>query len=376
MINKLFYNDNGYLVFKYWGKMKIIFLPWVDLENEVQLGDFIFWKYWDKRNEIITDNVILQQCDNLFSRFKSTVEYENPLNIIVISVYEDSKIKFVIPLNYYSKLRKAINALTFIFLSRLYRDNKDVNLHINVDAFQVMEVDMYPDGYSIIEGRITDFNPWEHKKNYFKSGHIQAAKDIYPEPDLFKAFTKGLNSVKNRKEFNRILKAIEVFNFSYSHSPLVYIPSKIVLVSTAFEILLKIPNISAKKKILAEEVGSLLGKDKGERSFSRNKDKETRNMGKLLQKQWWLYDFYDLRNSIVHGDNIRWSRFYKRKRKDIKSSIRRSKSISHLDIAGKYFRRCVIKRMEDLGFYKDMWEEAKEEVAKVIDKLNKSKKLK
>jgi hypothetical protein len=53
--------------------------------------------------------------------------------------------------------------------------------------------------------------------------------------------------------------------------------------------------------------------------------------------EWWSYDFYELRNSIVHGDNVPPER------------LKYNNKFSHIDIADIVFYECMIDII--LGFY-------------------------
>ncbi|TET21696.1 MAG: hypothetical protein E3J71_08860 [Candidatus Stahlbacteria bacterium] len=94
----------------------------------------------------------------------------------------------------------------------------------------------------------------------------------------------------------RTFRAIEQFNNAFTDSMVIIHHTEIVMLGTAFEILLKIYNVYSEKK--KQELGKRISK-----LFSRN----TVIPEPTTNKSWevfWIESFYGLRNDIVHGKRI------------------------------------------------------------------------
>jgi hypothetical protein len=98
----------------------------------------------------------------------------------------------------------------------------------------------------------------------------------------------------------RIFRSTEWFRLAHTEADNVSTLSKVVMMSTAFEIMLQVPNANNKKGSIAEKLDSLCSTSKMHRS--------TRQSGKSPSEHsdlaWWGYDFYNIRNDIVHGDKV------------------------------------------------------------------------
>jgi len=78
--------------------------------------------------------------------------------------------------------------------------------------------------------------------------------------------------------------------------------SKIVIMAVAFEILLQVPNVSNKKQWIANE----LEKRISNLNFLKETRKDRKGNDHTYSKiGWWGWDFYKIRNNIVHGDIIK-----------------------------------------------------------------------
>ena len=350
--------------------MRLLFLPWIGLQNDIQFGNILFWNYAEGKEKYITDKSIMNKCDNIFSRFKSPVDHENPLNICVASVKTKNKMEIEVSEKHFERLNNAIICITFVYLARLYMEDKDPNIHVNSDAFQVWQMDFDDIGFIFAEGRRRDYYSWGSSREFYRPGYIQSPREMRIENDLLKALQMGFLNRKARKEFNRILRAMEHFNYSNSHSPSVFLESKIILSCTAYEILLEIGFSGEKKKRIMEKFGQVLGQDKGERKTIR---KKAPKMGPHTKNEWWIYDYYDLRNAIVHGDKVGYSKYSSNEMEYQRFGLRKRVKVPHLYISGKYFRKCVINKLEKLNLYKNMWQEAKEQSEKALAKHYKNK---
>jgi hypothetical protein len=125
------------------------------------------------------------------------------------------------------------------------------------------------------------------------------------------------------------------------------------MMATAFEILLDLPESNDKKKQFALKVESLC---KFPESIT-----ETRNGYSYTKIAWWAWDFYNLRNSIVHGDKIEFN--------SLRYKSQSIEWLSHLIVADLVFYELVNRELHSkkligndlVEFYKNLIPKVSEE---------------
>jgi len=155
-----------------------------------------------------------------------------------------------------------------------------------------------------------------------------------PDKELIQGFCKVFDTTFSNDVREKIFRSLEWFRMSHVENYEVSILSKIVMMVTAFEILLQVPNTSNKKQWIAKEI---------EKRIS-NSDflKETRTDSKgndytYSKVAWWSWDFYEIRNSIVHGDYV--------KPECIQYCVLDIKWLTHLIVADLVFWECVKREL-------------------------------
>ena len=163
------------------------------------------------------------------------------------------------------------------------------NFQLGINHIAVQAGSLISGGWEI--GEVTFPKPWATGGSFGS-----------PDKELIKGFCKVFNDSFSNDVRERIFRSLEWFRMSHVGNSEVSMLSKIVMMATSFEILLQVPNIPNKKQWIAEEI---------EKQIS-NSDflKETRTDSKgndhtYSKAAWWSWDFYELRNNIVHGDYVK-----------------------------------------------------------------------
>lgn len=126
---------------------------------------------------------------------------------------------------------------------------------------------------------------------------------------------------KQKNLYRRILRATDLFFQSYFNDPYVSLNSRILLMVSAFEVLLDLPE-TGQRKVFKEKVDTyLVQKDDKIRTFysergTKNKVKETASI-----KIMWADKFYTLRNHIIHGSVVRPKEFNFYKQRHIEIAL-------------------------------------------------------
>jgi hypothetical protein len=131
-----------------------------------------------------------------------------------------------------------------------------------------------------------------------------------------------------------LLRSLEFFRQAYTNNPDLGSEAAILMMTLAFEILLDFGN----RKDFRDKLGSLCGVP-GEKSKSyKVKDSRTGNVWteQLTEKQIWANEFYELRNSIAHGDTVDPEKYF-------------FNGEGHFKLAILFFRMCVRGRLESVA---------------------------
>lgn len=143
-------------------------------------------------------------------------------------------------------------------------------------------------------GEITFPQPWS-------SGGILGV----PDTKLLAGFDKVFEPTFPDDVRERLFRSLEWFRLSHVENDDISPLSKVIMMATAFEILLQVPNVPRKKQWIADEIEKRISTD----DFLREKREDPKGKEQTYSKAaWWIWDFYELRNCIVHGDQIKLER--------------------------------------------------------------------
>jgi len=120
---------------------------------------------------------------------------------------------------------------------------------------------------------------------------------------VLEAINKLLTLPEHEEFKNRLLRSSEWFRLAHLENGSISLLFRAVMMATAFEIIFDIPNVRDKAGFLSDKIDQTVARDnfiKATRRYGKNNEKsQTRSVA-----AWWGWDFYKLRNSAVHGDNI------------------------------------------------------------------------
>jgi len=319
-------------------KLQVSFLPWANLSKNMTIGPIIFWPYFNAKNQNkITDSETKEYLNKLFNLF---VDYQSkPVKTITICSYNGNNL-FKLNDSIYEILRFTIDILIFTSIAPML---KTIVSNINHSGgwapptTNIFELHSFP----LPDSCKDDFIAFLAGKNFhlFKIGDSKFYKPfetggifLGPDEKLTIEFSRLFSEDFPKNIYKRILRSLEWFRLAHVEGNEISELSKIVMMSTAFEILLKFPEYSKEKKsyfvnYIKEHI---VTKDfvKETRKIS-NKSCETTCERTLAE--FWASDFYDLRSNIVHGDKL-----------SLKDLIYK-KSLSHIIVADLVFLECMMQ---------------------------------
>ncbi len=272
---------------------QVSFLPWAGLDEEITIGTVTFcpWNNIDKNN---LDTEIINWLDNYF---KKHVNYKNePVDTIVICWID--KLNFRELEKYEEEIiHNAANALTLSILGpkAIQQVISNPNEILNSLNFLVTYQNFDPGHKTIAiqEGDVINTLIKFEEARFQKPWSVVSGSDN-PDEKIIEIFDRLFKSNDTQLK-NRIFRSLEWFFFSHIQSDYLRYDSKIVMMATAFEILLGLEE-SKKSLCFATKLTEMIATD----DFEKNK----REKIVFPLVGCWGYDFYKLRNAIVHGDEI------------------------------------------------------------------------
>jgi len=320
--------------------LQFSFLPYTSLEKELKIGDVLFWPFYRKKDRYIKDVPIRNQIEKFLKQYVEHAKQKKSLEkITMVSYRSPNNLK---PLSR-KPAKEVKNIVTMLCFCTLVRNTRW--RAFSSDDFQLIHQNFIPGD----DGIAPSSGSWIQRQTgglkidevvFITPFHICTGESIDFNEKILKALEKLQQDEDNSDFYRRIITALEWVAYAYTNVDNFNYFSRIVMMSTAFEILLdgfqgkfafmgKVKNLTCNtlddtpKKRATREI-SYQGK-KAEKSFS--------------YKEWWAYDFYELRNKIVHGEEINT--------KDAKNR----KGEFHFQIAMLFFEECLKKILSDKGYY-------------------------
>jgi len=275
----------------------VCFLPWYRIEKSLTIGPVTLWPY-EEAGYRIKDEKIKQWLDKYFQIYIDHTG-KTVSTITICSINDD----FVYRENDFQQIRNAINCLIFAAimpqtLNGVRADNSSVGPPSS-DVFELVH-----------QGFMLDSDYISVRAGSRLSGGLKIGEVLFSRPwatggsfiKIDEEILEGLNNCFQtcmpRDAKHRIFRSLEWFRLAHTES-LGDLLSRVVMMATAFEILLDMKS-SMKARSFAEKVEETIATP----SFA----KEERKVGIEVQEHTvaygWAFNFYKLRNGIVHGDTI------------------------------------------------------------------------
>jgi len=313
---------------------QISFLPWAGLREELRIGPIIFWPFSKAKCKIHNERML----NHLTKYFRSYVDHQSkPVDTITICSHKN--IDFRILYNEeYNDLRNAVNVLIFCIIAPQTKIAVCANNNSmgppSAEVFQLITQNFKPgdDHIAVRAGSVLS-GEWKIGEINFPKPWSTGGNFGTPDTELIKSFNKVFDSTFPQDTRERLFRSLEWFRLAHVEDDEVSPLSKIVMMATAFEILLQFPRKN-KRKYFVDYMEKNIASD------NFNKDNRATDKGKTFQLSLagcWAWDFYELRSSIVHGDHVDPKQF-KYKAPD-------RNWLTHLIVADLIFWECVKREL-------------------------------
>lgn len=305
-------------------------MPWGGLQQEVRIGKTTFWP-WRKTEDRVTDAATRETIQGYVSCFVDTAG--QPVDTAMVCSHEGKDFKCPTD-NEWDDIRCARDALVFsVICPEVVRSIKGCSIGLcSAERFQAIGQGLRPgettlcvrSGYNLTLGQFKLHRPLSVGTGYLAQ----------PEPTIIDAIDKALSDSFPRDVRTRVFRSFEWFRLAHVEADQVSEASKVVMMATAFETLLGISmNDKAKSVFFAKQVEARFQTEESEYATRTCKKQDH----KYTKAAWWAYDFYKLRNRIVHGDQVG------------SADLRYNGHVSQKDVADAVFYQILFEMLYDNG---------------------------
>ncbi|HEU0080825.1 MAG TPA: hypothetical protein VFQ72_02280 [Candidatus Paceibacterota bacterium] len=322
----------------------LYYFPYLTMRDveEIDFGFIKIWNFDKKKDAYISDPALKAKITQILANYQS--QFYPVRGIGIASIGTNDFRKFT-P----EEAADLHTAKYILFISALaYNNLHTANVNIghamfSSENFESMIFSMVldseymsePGGFVInmLHGGI------EISKNLQKTpSYILNPSRLNLDVDLFNTLIKLRK--RRPKFFKRLISAIEVFYESYYNSPQVSEKARILLLTSAFEMLLQSePGAGREKTKNFIALHANVPEDRKYSYYSERRGGVVRESG--TRKEIWADRFFSLRNHIAHGDIVPKTEFL-------------YKSQRHFDIAPLFFV-FTLKKKIDLYLRRDIF---------------------
>ena len=346
-------------------------MPWIELSGSITIGKVTFWNFSRESRERILDAKLRKRLARHFRSYRSINRTPSP---ITICSFDGKSFYTNLNADEYDYLREAITALAFgstiqQIENRIQKKQKH-SAPPSMNAFEVISrrLDFNSDSYSHVTLSLMDLGMTESSIAFQKP--LGARGDVFVSAKWSKYLSAYLGVRSSNKRRSRISRSLEFFRLAQAqddfkdYSMDSAFLTRTVLLATAFESLIFhkgreasiVNGKSIRKGLKAEFFANYIDERfklprslKSTRNLENNNKKKPRRES-LALISWWAYDFYKLRNAIVHGDKVSLKRL----------RFKKEHWFSQMDIAVLVFADCledIIIKERILKPPRDKWQQ-------------------
>lgn len=311
--------------------LQISFLPWAEFEKNIKLGPITFWLYYTEANQRVRNLDIKTHLDKYF---RSYVDHQaKPVNTITVCSHRNVDFRSLDDFEY-RDLRNAVDILVFVAIAPQVKNmvckNNQSLVPPSSDVFELVTQNFRPgdDCIAVEAGSILS-GGWRIGEITFSKPLATGGKLWRFEEELIEGFDKCFSAGFPGDVRERLFRSLEWFRMTHIEGGQVSELFKVVMMATAFEILLQFPR-REKRKYFVDYMEKYIASND---FYKDNRTTDKEKTFTLSLAGCWAWDFYELRNRIVHGDSI-----------PLEDLIYRD-GIAHLLVADLVFWECIKREL-------------------------------
>jgi len=285
--------------------LAIAYLPWANLKEGFAVGPVSFWPFHSKAEEKIPDAQARADLSRFFETFVDNVG--KPVDTVVAcSCGEIGFRKFTA--EEWQSICAAVDCLVFASIatgttSGVCANNSSM-APPSADRFDLVARWVWPahDGLVVKTENSTQF--WSHGEYKITRPVSVGGSFAGSYGDLLHGLGQVFGAEFPTDVRDRLFRTLEWFRFAHTDSTAVSWPHKVVMMATAYEILLDFPE-SGKRRHFIDQIDAKLRLTDSHMVEMPDGRGGTFSVCKAAE---WAGEFYKLRNDIVHGDDVPYQR--------------------------------------------------------------------
>lgn len=278
-------------------RFEITIMPWAGISGPLEIGAVTIWPASELETRI-TDHQLRKHLQTYFSSFVDN--RRKPVDTILVCSQGAIECRQLTDQER-DDIRYAVDALIFATIAPATAaavENADQRWLTppSTDRYELKTLYFMPGipEISIRAGNILH-GGWKLGEVKFERPWITGGSFAIPDRSLLDALGRVLSDATPRAFRQRVRRALEWFRLAHTDTEQISPYSKVVMMTTAFEILLEVPQ-NNKRAEFTSRLHDLCA--------TQETPVATRNGKAFSMVSWWAWEFYNLRNKIVHGDSI------------------------------------------------------------------------
>ena len=278
---------------------QIAYMPYAPFKEAFQIGDYNIWPYYKECGKRIGNSAVLETLNRYFSRYfewkydQEKGGYDKSLEVSIIS-----PISFAFGIDKLSdeqieEIRTVSHIIAFSAITEEYCSLS------SSDAFMlyIQNFTVGLEGIAVFNKYFTSLEMVKFTKPY----HIDFPFEGFTKTSLCDVLGKAIE-LKSKEQIRRIFRTLELFFHTTTYAEMVTSEYKLLSLVMCFETLLDFSN----KMKFMKKVEFMIDNYEPEmetRTIEINKEKKDFTKSKTC---WWVYDLYNLRSAIIHGQEVNW----------------------------------------------------------------------
>lgn len=310
-----------------------VFMPWADLGKERKIGPVTFWPHRALAAKKIKDVPIRQHVRRLLRRYvnNDSTQAKGP------AVVSHGAVDFRhLTTDEWADVHAAVDALVFSIIypnnlnGLVFREGADAP---SSDRYKTYGQGFTPGNDDIVIRAGSRYNFWKLDQIRFQAPWCLGGSRCTPDEKVLAGLSNMWAPDFDPDVKRRIVMSLEWFRLAHSEVDEITPFNKVVMMTTAFEILVECG--SEKAKDMRNKFNRVLAFRDSISEQRVIKDRKHNDIKvDAIKAAWWISDFYDLRNAIAHGDDVPVERLVY------------DKKFHQLDIADAVFGELVVWELE------------------------------
>jgi len=319
----------------------VSFLPWAGVASGQRIGGVDMWRASDAELDRRVSDVSVR--DHLKRYFKCYVTpFAKQTDSIIVCELETKDFSILAETDL-ARIRHAADAFYFVATSTqtwwsIGEDNQCPSP--SAEQFQLVHQNFQPgsDYIAIESGNVLNGGVPLDTVRFTRPWHV-GVWHVQPDKHVLAAVDRLLDPGVDAATRARFARCFEWFRLAHAGADDVSPFSRVVMMATAFEVLLQVPQ-NGKTRFFAEEIDKRLCRPEHQK-VAVKMGQGTEDTVELAKMGIWARNFYRLRSAIVHGDDVASERLR------FSSPVRGD--LTHLMVADLVLWECVVRELHGLG---------------------------